>query len=253
MKLNRIKRLSSLAVAFVLFAATTISAYAEAFSDWTEKHEYQYTYQFRSGMAIYTHGAYATVYVKSKNGAPIAAGYVGMNAFLFKSNGDLKKSSGMYFNSYPSSSLQKYTSTTDNGTYYARGLVRFYTGTYDSNGPIYNIYNTPPTPLQTYSYNSVNQPSESIDPLSLPNKYSINDKGETYGSALIADATGQYPDLIAAEGISGIRGYVRLEDLDYSPTSLYDAILHTPSLENAIIPVYDINGTIVDTFELTTD
>lgn len=249
MKSNHIKHLSSLVVAIVLFATATMSAYAEAFSAWTEKNEYQYTYQFRSGMAIYPHGAYATAYVKSKNGAPIMAGYVGTNAFLFKSNGDLKKSSGMSYNSYASSSIQRYTSTTDSGTYYARSLVKFYTGTYDNNGPIYNIYNTPPTTFQSYSSNSVTPP-ETTELLNLPNEYSINFNGETYGSALIADITGQYPDLIAAEGINGIRGYVRFEDLDYSPTSIKDAIEHATILENTIIPIYDINGNIVDTFEL---
>ncbi len=158
----------------------------------------------------------------------------------------------MTFNSYASPTLQRYTSTTDSGTYYARSLVRFYTGTYNNNGPIYNIYNTPPTTYQSYSSNSATPPYITPELMNISNSYSINSKGETYGSALIADTTGQYPDLIAAEGINGFRGYVRFDDIDYSPLSIKDAIAHTSTLDGTIIPVYDIDGNIIDYFELST-
>ena len=44
--------------------------------------------------------------------------------------------------------------------------------------------------------------------------YQVNDSGETYGSASIAQTPDQEPDLIAALATNGKQGYVRKTDLD---------------------------------------
>ena len=45
-------------------------------------------------------------------------------------------------------------------------------------------------------------------------KYSVNEKGQTYGLDWAADDYEEHaPDLIAAEGINGRRGYVKRIDL----------------------------------------
>ncbi|MEK4563791.1 hypothetical protein MKX54_03770 [Alkalihalobacillus sp. FSL R5-0424] len=44
--------------------------------------------------------------------------------------------------------------------------------------------------------------------------YSLNDAGETYGSALYAASSADEPDLIQAYGVDGTEGYVKKVDLD---------------------------------------
>lgn len=44
--------------------------------------------------------------------------------------------------------------------------------------------------------------------------YSVNAAGQTYGSAAHAMSPDEYPDLIAAVGVGGVRGYVYKEDLE---------------------------------------
>ena len=43
--------------------------------------------------------------------------------------------------------------------------------------------------------------------------YPTNAKGETYGSYLDRNTVGQAPDLIAAMGENGVKGYIRLNDI----------------------------------------
>ena len=252
MKTKYLKILTALVLSLTLFITASVPASAEAFSEWTTKKEYQYTYQFRAGMEVNSYGAFSSVYVQSHNGAPITPGFVGADAFLYWSNGELKKTSKMQFNGVASSSIKVTTSTTDSGTYFARGLVRFRTAEYGDNGYIYNIYHTAPTPYQTYSANSVS-PISAYMTKDIEYGYSVNAKGETYGSGLCADIIGEYPDLISARGINGESGYVRFDDIDYQPSSLEDAIEYSENLEDTLIPVYDISGNIIDWFELSGD
>lgn len=252
MKTKYLKILTAFVLSLTLFITASVPASAEAFSEWTEKKEYQYTYQFYAGMLVNPYGAYSTVYVQSKNGAPIMAGYVGIDPFLYASNGELKKTLHMRYNTAVSAFLQEYVSIQESGNYYAKGLVKFYTGQSDNGKPVYNLYHTESTPCQTYTANSVS-PIAAYMKKDIEYGYSVNAKGETYGSGLCADIIGEYPDLISARGINGESGYVRFDDIDYQPSSLEDAIEYSENLEDTLIPVYDISGNIIDWFELSGD
>ena len=74
------------------------------------------------------------------------------------------------------------------------------------------------------------------------NQYPINQLGESYGLAILADIVGEEPDLIAAVGIDGNEGYVRAEELSAD----YDV---QPD-EVVLIPLYDVNGVEVGSFAL---
>lgn len=74
------------------------------------------------------------------------------------------------------------------------------------------------------------------------NQYPVNQFGESYGLAVLADIVGEEPDLIAAVGMDGITGYVRAEEL----SSYYDV---QPD-EVVLIPLYDVNGIEIGSFAL---
>lgn len=180
--------------------------------------------------------ALAMAMVQTTDGSSAPAGYMGANAFLFRKGGDLAASSGMIYTNESTPSCCARVSIQESGTFYARGLVSLCTG--KSNGvPTYKTYNTTQTTYGTSSQSATG--------------YSVNSNGETYGSGLMADVYGELPDLIKAEGTNGISGYVRYEDLVYTPKSTEDAVAYSVSLEAGVyIPVYDLDGDVVDVFIL---
>lgn len=74
------------------------------------------------------------------------------------------------------------------------------------------------------------------------NQYPVNQVGESYGLAVLADIVGEEPDLIAAVGVDGNEGYVRAEELSAD----YDV---QPD-EVVLIPLYDVNGVEIGSFAL---
>lgn len=96
--------------------------------------------------------------------------------------------------------------------------------------------------------------------------YSVNEFGQTYGSAVYAVSPETEPDLIAAVGTGGTEGYVYSKDLQEDmPSTPEEAVAGTRALrklqaaaksnEPVIvkkIPLYDIDGkTIIGEFEIT--
>ena len=68
------------------------------------------------------------------------------------------------------------------------------------------------------------------------NGYSVNSRGETYGSTLLAEVVGYEPDLISAIGVDGVEGYIRYEDVCPNTFRMGE------------IPLYDQEGTVIGTF-----
>lgn len=74
-----------------------------------------------------------------------------------------------------------------------------------------------------------------------------NENGKIYGSEYFLNTNGIEPDLILAEGISGIEGYVKSEDINKYADSLEEAMNFDSSTYT--IPVYNVDGeTIIDYF-----
>lgn len=78
--------------------------------------------------------------------------------------------------------------------------------------------------------------------------------GKTYGPNTLADIVGTLPDLIAVQGMEGHYGYVKIEDYDpfYFCKTTEDVIAlfkGAGTLEECIIPVYDLNGKIIDQYK----
>lgn len=97
-------------------------------------------------------------------------------------------------------------------------------------------------------------------------KFSVNSNGQTYGSAANAISVETEPDLIAAVGIDGTKGYVLSKDLrDEMPKTPKEAVAKTKENEKAVkeakekgsniireIPLYDVEGKkIIGKFGIT--
>lgn len=83
--------------------------------------------------------------------------------------------------------------------------------------------------------------------------YSVNENGQSYGSALYANSIDEEPDLIKARGVDGNTGYVRAVDLyrdePKTPEEALEKMRKAPSIKK--IPLYAVDGkTVVGTFHI---
>lgn len=137
-----------------------------------------------------------------------------------------------------------------------------------ANGP--NSYNYYPTPSTQVVYPSDYFPAESIpysetvaakldklaeDTLDENGEYPVTADGETYGSALLAWAAGHRPDLILAEGMDGVTGYIRADDLRPDVNTPEEALAYMDELARSEeryedIPLYDLEGNVIGSFRV---
>lgn len=78
-------------------------------------------------------------------------------------------------------------------------------------------------------------------------KYTVNDRGQSYGSSLHADTYEDEPDLIAAEATNGKSGYVFKDDIEGDiPKNPEEAsAMSRQHREDRTIKVYESDGTTV--------
>lgn len=224
------KGIVSLFLAIALLAGTCLSASALINSDWKSKTVNGKTYQYRASLSILSDRLYAATTIQSLSGT-VPGGYMGAKAVLYK-NGKATSSDDIYYEDDTTSSLTVYKYSYTNGTYYSQGVVAMY------NGSGYTTDTTAATANGTYSLDS-------------NDGYQVTENGETYGSGVLADVYGEFPDLIEAIGVNGVEGYVRFEDFIYLPETPEEAIAYSQSNENKYIPVYDLDGNVIDTFLLS--
>lgn len=80
--------------------------------------------------------------------------------------------------------------------------------------------------------------------------YSVNANGQTFGNANQYIALGYWPDLLAAEGMDGLCGYVYVSDLHDKPSSPAEALLAN-NRKTQYIPLYDSDGkTVIGRFQI---
>lgn len=73
-------------------------------------------------------------------------------------------------------------------------------------------------------------------------EYPVNAAGQTYGSGLLFSVVGYEPDLLAAEGVGGVQGYIKTADIEAD-----SAVLRA----DPMIPLYDLNGNVVGSFKVS--
>ena len=82
--------------------------------------------------------------------------------------------------------------------------------------------------------------------------YPVNANGQTYGSDLTAELTGETPDLVLVEGDNGVTGYAYAKDLEGPAfSSPEEAVAYVKSHESLTIPVYASDGiTVLGSFTM---
>lgn len=93
----------------------------------------------------------------------------------------------------------------------------------------------------------------SADARGVVTAYAVNDRGETYGSYLDRNAVGYAPDLVKAKGMHDRYGYLRLEDYAPELDSVEELVRWQTQVDrDNLIPLYDLEGNVIDFFALGT-
>ena len=215
-----------------------------------------YTYSFTSEVWTRSISGAKTVEASTfiRASANVPSGYMGGQARLYTSAGELWVASSMTYNTSKIAGFGVDSPRAKTkGTYYALTRAQFYNGNgYTS----YTGYRSPNFDFLSLTLNNESEYSMGIVNSMMQNEYDVNDNGETYGSALSDYTIGVEPDLISAIGTNGIKGYVKSTDLTPNYNSPEEAIEEqmVANGDTRIIPLYDYNGTtILGEFELVTN
>lgn len=88
-------------------------------------------------------------------------------------------------------------------------------------------------------------------------EYQQTTDGKTYGPSTLYEIVGKEPDLILVEGDNGKDGFVTLEDYDplyycKTPEDVNEYFKTHPSNGDRTVPVYDLEGNVIDKFTFRT-
>lgn len=174
------------------------------------------------------------------------AGTIGASAELYDQYGNVVATAPRTVNDNSSNycnSLLASINTQKSENYYATGFTYVWTGnSYDEEA-------TYKTPL-----------------ISSANSYSLNESGQTYGSAMFAESIDARPDLMAAVGNNGVSGYIYSAELEkenpktpaeaLAAQEMYDALITDWDGEAPIIirtiPLYASDGkTVIGEYDIS--
>lgn len=212
----------------VILASGVIGyVWASAYLDKTENSNIikvdKYEYQYNVYPETTTDRITVSAELKTTNGEKTPGGYMSAQARLYDQNGTLVSSSELFYenNSISELTMTTYLDTSEyDSTYWAQGM--------------FDICEHARSYVTVYDSCAIN----GTDEVPAFGDYGITDNGETYGSGIMAEVCGEFPDLIEAKGDSGKVGYIRNNDLIYNVTTL---------------SLYDLNGNIVDTFTFNSE
>lgn len=133
----------------------------------------------------------------------------------------------------------------------AGGWVQLGTGTGFLQEPVNNTAVIGGNSSSSYAKSMIESNYSLLSTLNSDMTYPTNENGETYGSSLLSYIVGKEPDLIAAVGTNGVRGYVRLNDDSPVITCEADVISYYESIKKYhSVPLYDYHGNVIGSFEL---
>lgn len=186
----------------------------------------------------------AGAWVRTANNTVVPAGCLGTNAILCNGDGDVIESTGTIYNT--NADYFTYALTTHGGyddEVYSQGQATVV------NGVDRLTFDLPKTITRSRSalVNSL------MDTLEADNTYPVSASGETYGSVLLADVVGAWPDLLSAVGDDGVCGYIRADDLNPEVLTREETLAYMQARNDAMqIPLYDRNGLVIGSFTLET-
>lgn len=175
------------------------------------------------------------VYLTAASTRP--AGYMGATTYLFNRSGSVVASNTQYSQSSTSHITVMASSGSASGAqYYTSGSAHIY-----RTGGYYSSFGVPGSPYATA-------------PRNLDNSSGVLDNGMTYGNAYqqLSSGNSADSDLISAVGNSGVEGYVLMDDLldaslATSPSEATSAFADETTVQ---IPLYNLNGAVIDTFDV---
>lgn len=170
-----------IALATILVLTMGTVAFASASSSWQYKTVYSHSYKYRSTICTRSLSTGNTIEavaeVMTSDGSNAPTGYMGAQARLYTSTGDLKYASSTVYNSSNVINIYAYSkSTSASGYFYAQTKASFYNG----NGYTAYTANRSPNAAVTTDLDFA--------------EYDVNECGETYGSGLDSAEIGE--DLI---------------------------------------------------------
>lgn len=238
------KKLAALVLVLATMMAFAITAYG--FETTPEYYSGNYngiSFQYKVYYNFYEDGPHnfrGSVWVEVTNQTYLPAGWMQVQAAIVNpTTGLALADTGLLRNDTPNYYMYAVTDHCyPSQTVYGRGEYILFTGTNYKPGV---IRTDPVTPTR-----SINE--SLLSTLDANGNYPTTDAGETYGSILLADVVGYEPDLVAAQGIDGIVGYYRNEDLNPTIYTMSDYKNYRSALEanEWKIPLYDLQGNVIE-------
>ena len=184
----------------------------------------------------------AGAWVRTAGNTIVPAGCLGTNAVLCNEDGDVIKSTGTVYNTVADYFTYSVTGTASSGVeVYSQGQATVV------NGADRLTFDLPKT--RTYSRSAL--VNSLADTLEADHSYPTTASGETYGSVLLADVVGAWPDLLSAVGDGGVQGYLRTDDLNPELLTREETLAYMQTrADAATIPLYDLNGLVIGSFTL---
>lgn len=234
-----------LSVALLFWGDINNVASADTVSAWTTKTVNERAYKFDSEVWNRSKCVQAVAQVKTSDSMNAKAGYMGAQARLYTaSDKHLRKSSSLTYTDRDCVNIYVYSpeATTTDTYFYSQSKVQLYNG----NG--YTTYTADQSPNCKVKGSAVKEINKNNEKLGTT-IFKGSDEVLSYGLGLQVDEDGEEPDLICAVGINNISGYVKADDLCPNVSSPSEACTITQELaEGYTIPVYDLEGNIVDQF-----
>lgn len=236
------RKIAALALVAIMACCTAASALGPLYSSYTSFYANGLSFNGRSVLCDDGGGVYRVGgEIETANGAAIGRGTIGLMPQLVNSTGSVLAVAPAKLN------------TTENNFFYyisdrsfgASGPVACLALVSVDGGAHYD-FRLRTTNVAGYSRSADLKTQIAVlaeTTLTEDGAYPVNAAGETYGSVLLADMAGQNPDLVSATNQKGVDGYIRISDV---PTIGLDE----SAAAIQAIPLYDMNGNVIDSFEL---
>ncbi|MEG1578656.1 MAG: hypothetical protein RR336_07820 [Oscillospiraceae bacterium] len=196
-------------------------------------------YQFRSTLYADSGSKWrAATWVQAEGGKSVPAGYMKAKAMLYDAAGYLCRSTTLQTNAVEANYFFVATpAVKGTGEYISQGIISEYSA---------GVYTTVSVAEAVRGKTDVIKALETN--LGTDGGYPVNAHGQTYGSALLRNAAGNTPDLIAAIGTNNVKGYVRMDELDPFTATPKEAVALAASAKSVVLPLYDLSGKVIGTF-----
>ena len=234
MKLS--SRIFAIVLVIVLLGSMSVFAATEYWGNFSDYSAGLYSASHASYMYRTTTYAQARSIINSNSGS-LPPGTMGVNPRAYNAtSGTLIITGGWHYTSGTSVGYDVPVDVTSfPGYVYSQGMTALW------NGVGYTTRSTTASPNAQFK-----SPSRSIQ---------INAAGETFGSSAYAESLEDEPDLVLAEGVGGMVGYVKSSDLNSGAAkSPEEAAKSTIDKNTRFIPLYESDGkTVIGRFKIAPD